>query len=206
MMPLSSSLTRMATSRRHSLMRVGYLSLATTLVLGLGCGDSQTEPLQTTGVQADPGGEFEWAMTRLERALRLFRPNSAEGLVTKRDLKYEWFPPTDATPNFTARVTVVSETSFLHGRRERVEKEEKPSEKKAAKLDDPLAPKEDGYAEFVDIPGVGPGAPSAPPTRISTRSLDEESVFEMAYVDGKWELTEQPKLKHEQLWFEYAFQ
>ena len=197
---------RLAASRRRTLWIGRHFFLATMLVTAVGCSDNKSDSRQTVGDQQDPEGEFEWAMTRLERALRQSRPTSTEGLVTTRDLEYELFPPSDAKPKYTARVTVVSETSFLHGQRESIKKEEKKPEEKAPKLDDPIAPKEDEYAEFVDIPGVGPGAPPVAPTKIDTRRVDAKSVFELEYVEGTWRLAEAPEQKHEQLWFEYALQ
>jgi len=174
-------------------------------VLAIGCGGTNSNQQQDGVIQEDPEGEFEWGMTRLKRALRLFRPSSSDGLVTKRDVEYELIPPNNKNSNYAARVTVVSETSFLHGKR-KIKKEKKAETiKEEPKLDDPLANKED-FAEYLDIPGTGSRSPiiSTPP--IDTRSLDSRSIFEMVYAEGKWKLTQQPKLKHEQLWFEYAFE
>ena len=220
-MPFFRSLSCMAASRR-ALWLAGGVCLATMLASALGCGNNPSKPSQTAKVQQDPEGEFEWAMTRLERALRLNRPTSAKGIVTKRELEHELFPPSEVEPNYTARVTIFSKASFLHGRREVAKKEKEQPEPEPVPLDDPIAPKDDKYVDFVEIPHTGPGAPPVAPPKIETRSLDSKTVAELTYAEGTWELTdlklftltaegaweltEQPELKHQQLWFDYAFQ
>ncbi len=184
---------------------VDSFCLVMAMLLAIGCGGTNSNQQQEEVTQEDPEGEFEWGMTRLKRALRLSRPGISDGLVTKRDVEYELIPPSGKNSNYSARVTVVSATSFLHGKRKIKKKEKEETAKEEPKLDDPLANKED-FAEYLDIPGTGSRTPAVATAPIDTRSLDSKSVFEMVYTEGKWKLTQQPKLKHEQLWFEYAFE
>jgi len=182
-----------------------FFCLAAILVLSIGFSCGCADQPSVAVVQEDPAGEFEWGMTRLQRALRLFRPSGVDGLnVTERKVEYELIPPDDQNSNYTARVTIVSETSFLHGKR-LLQKEEKSAAQAALEFEDPLAEETDEYRKLIELPGTGPQAPAVAPTRIEPRSLDSKTVFELAYVQGHWKLTQTPEKKHEQLWFEYAF-
>ncbi len=175
------------------------------LVANLGCGDSAAKR-QAVAV-ADPEGDFEFGMQRLENALWRFQPSSVGGVrITKRKLDYELFPPTDEKPDFTARVKIVTKASFLHEKRI-IAKEAiaKAPKDKNAEIDNPLAEQEAEMAELAPVPGVGPQAPSVSSVKIEPRVLESESVFEMVFVGGRWELTEQPELEVEQLLFQYAF-
>jgi len=117
------------------------------------------------------------------------------------------FPPSAENPAYTARVTVTTETFFLHAKRSST-KDIKPKQatEPAPKFKDPLADPSDELNKLIDIPGTGPRAPSAAAARIDPLNMETKTVFEMAYVQGHWQLTQQPKLKHEQLWFKYAFE
>ena len=181
-------------------LSVGLLCLAAIQIFVPGCDSSAKQP--SVVVKEAPIEEFEWGMTLLKRILRLSRPKGVEGInVTNREIQHELFPPSDKNPNYTAVVTVVSKTNFLPGKFAR-EKQETPEAAKEFTIDDPLAEKDD-YSEYIKIAGTGPG--TKPRARIETRSLDNKSVFEMTYLDGHWKLDKQPAKKHEQLWFEYAF-
>jgi len=174
------------------------------VVLGFnsGCGESNTAP-QPAVIVEDPVGEFEWGMTRLERALRLFRPSAVGGLsISEREMTHELIPPNDKNSNYTALVTIVSKASFLHGKRLKKKKETSEASKNESKIDDPLS-EQDDYSKFIDIPGTGSRPVDTP--KLETRSLDSTTVFELAYLEGHWKLTKQPEKKHEQIWFEYAF-
>ena len=179
------------------------------ILFAQGCGGSTAKQQKVQVTQEDPQGEFEWGIERLERALYEFSPSRAAGLnITERKVKHELFPPTEANPAYTARVSITTETSFLHGRRSG-EKDQNPAvvREEPAAIDDPLEDEADEVTEFIDLPGTGPQAPAAASTRIETRTLENETVFDMIYVEGQWKLTQQAELKkHEKLWFKYAFE
>ena len=200
-MPRSLQPTRSAKAPGSRWWRASFYCLAAILTLALGC-ESHTKQPSAAVVQEAPVKKFEWGMTLLKRVLRKSRPNGAEGLsVTGREVEYELIPPNDKNPNYTAVVTVVSKTSFLHGKPTQKKKRESKAAKESEILD-PLAEKDD-YTKFIDIAGTGPG--TKPLSRIETRSLHSKSVFEMTYTNGRWKLNKQPEKKYEQLWFEYAF-
>ncbi len=209
-------LPRRFTSQRQKSPVVGLLRFAgiSSMLAGsllgvsllLGCGGSGDEAPASTVVQEDPKGEFEWGMKRLDRALKLFRPGGSEGLrVTDRKLDYQVFPPDANHDHYTARVTVMTEAAFLHGKRKLDEEAVAAKPEEGPKIDDPLDDKTDELNKLVDLPGAGPQAPASAPARIETRSLENTSVFELAYLDSRWQLTEKPELKHEESWFDYAF-
>ena len=185
---------------------VSQVLMLVTLGALAGCGNSNAKQ-QQDGPTSDPVAEFEWGMKRLDHVLRVSKPNSSDGLhVLGRDLHHSWTPPSGENSSYTARVEVRTRTTFLHGKRslKKEEEDQKAEQKKKPEIDDPLAPKNDELAELIDIPGVGPKAPPAAAV-IEPREVEDISVFELIYVDGRWQLTKQPELEHEQLWFKYAF-
>ncbi len=172
------------------------------MMFALGCGGSNATPEPTV---AGPVAKFKFGLERLERALR-FQPSSANGIqVTKRNLDHEIFPPDDAHANYRARVTIVMESVYLHGKRSAKEDEESEEKAKESEIDDPLADKSVELTKLLEFPRAGPRVPAAVSPKIETRSIKNESVFELAYVEEHWQLTTKPEKKSEQLWFEYAF-
>jgi hypothetical protein len=143
-------------------------------------------------------------MERLDRALRRFRPSVTEGLMTSYQLEHKLIPPSPENAQYTARVTIASSVAFLHGKRSQHQTETL-EEKKEAGYDDLLSAEDDVPVEFQKIPGTGSAAAGALVPHVESRSLDKKSVFALVYADGIWKLAQQPKLKSEQLWFEYAF-
>ena len=182
-------------------------ALLTCLILSalplVGCGDTSASSRAEQAAD-DPVAKFEWGMQRLERAVLDFRPTVSDGVsITERKVSHELFPPGTKADHYTAVVTVTTEAEFLHDIRKKDDKEEKAEEKKEElEIDDPL---EDKDAKLIDIPGAGPEVPAAA-AQIEPRSLDSETVFELAFLDGAWKLTSEPEEKYEQLWFEYAFE
>jgi len=206
-MPQPSNPTDLASvARRRSSLGFFFLGLPLMALLALGCGSPTTSEQQANVVKEDPEGEFQWGIHRLERALRVFRPSSADGLnVTDRNLDHELFPPSDANATYTARVTITTEASFLHAKRQ-LRKGERPSstDRKGLEIEDPLAEKSE-VTEFIDIPGTGTNIPAVAAVRIKPRTIENKTVFDLVYRKGRWKLKEQPELDHEQMWFEYAF-
>jgi len=207
--PLRPLCTASVSQRPSSLCRL--FCLAVTLLFGSGfssgCGGSKADPPSTAVVHEDPAGEFEWGMTRLKRALRLFRPSGGDGLSVKRKVEHELIPPNDKNAHFTARVTVFSKASFLHAKRKPKEnKKPDAAQNEKSAFEDPLAEKDDEFSKYIDIPGTGPQESIGRAIQIKPRQLDSKSVFDLAYVDGHWKLTKTPEKKYEQLWFDYAFE
>lgn len=179
--------------------------LLLTLLVCIGCGGSSAKQKETSLAKQTPEAQFEWGMERLDRALRMSKPSSADGLYTERKLSHELIPPNGENQQYTATVTITTEAEFIHGRRktEKKDKEEKEVEQNTEYKD----PREQSaeVEKLIDFPGAGPKAPTAPAPIIESRSLDNETVFNLAYVDQQWKLTNEPEHKYEKLWFEYAF-
>lgn len=177
------------------------------LLLLPGCGESSSKsPKQQAAAETDPNAEFEWGMQRLDRALRLSRPSTSDGLFTERKMSYEVFKPSGDTDHHTAKVTITTESEFIHGKR-KVDKKEasKTDQKNELNYEDPREDKSGEVQELVDFPGVGPKAPKASAPSIEPRSLENQVVFDLAYLDEQWQLQTEPEHTYEQLWFEYAF-
>ncbi|MEM8946906.1 MAG: hypothetical protein AAGD11_17155 [Planctomycetota bacterium] len=194
-------------SNRGSRYAIGpqliVLTLATICLPGCGGTSASQRAEQAKNL---PKKQFEWGMERLQRALRLSRPSTADGLYTERKMTYELIEPTDDSDRFTAKVTVTTAAEFIHGRRKvgAGEDGEASSEDKP-QPEDPLSDKSDELTKLLDLPGAGPQAPTAPAPIIEPRSLDSEAVFELAYLGGKWSLQTEPEHRYEKMWFEYAF-
>ena len=187
------------------LLCVSYFCLVAILVPVLGCGGESDQSSVAVALE-DPVGEFEWGMTRLERALRIFRPSSGGGLnVTGREVVHELIPPSDNQPNYTALVTVTTKSSYLHAKRSIKKDMKSGATQKETEMDDLLADNTGELSKFIDVPGAGPQVASVPATKIEPRRLESQVVFEMVYLQGHWKLAAKPEEKHAQLWFEYAF-
>lgn len=196
-----------ARSQRLGVMFSSSFAFFLILAATLGCSNQDANKESLAVVEEDPEGEFAWGMERLERTLRLHRPTGAEGIITTSTLEHELTPPDDDNPRYTARVTILTKSSFMHGRREFKKEIKQIKERKALEFEDLLdSKKKDEPIEIVDIPGAGPQASTEFVPSVESRSLDKKTVFDLVYRDGRWQLTKQPELKHELLWFKYAFQ
>jgi|GEM_PF-4999960 len=183
---------------------IGLLALQ-GLQLLVGCEASDLDPSPATIVSESPEKEFAWGMERLNRALH-FRPSGTSGLsITDRQVSHELLAPDQQNPNYRARVIITTKTAYLHDKRQSPQKKLAKKKENAPIIDDPLADPEDELAKVLEIPGTGPQTEGALSARIEPRSTVSETVFELVYREGKWQLTEQPEKTHEQLWFEYAF-
>lgn len=179
-----------------------------------GCDEvsNSAQPASQQSAQAgpDPVGDFEWGIERLERALRVFRPRGGDGVaVTERKVEHELFPPHDTVDHYTARIVVTSETAFIHGQRameEKLQSQEKQEQSLQEDVEALLDRKDDESAKMIDLKNVGPQAPDAPAADVDTRSVDNRTVFELAFLDGRWKLTNEPKFEYEKEWFKYAFE
>lgn len=189
---------------------VGLFSLTFLLLFTLGCGEKPKS--QSVVNEEDPEGDFDWVMKRLARRLR---PISGGGLnMTDRKITHKLSPPDEKNPHYTATVTVLTKISFLHSKRQTKKAEEKElAEKKTqAELFDPLAndprTRKEGSERhgLVDIPGTGSRVTGASAASTSMQNLEEESIFHLEYIQGHWQLTEQPEKESQQEWFEYALQ
>ncbi len=179
------------------------------VVLLPGCAGSATSTSNApvAAEQKSPDAEFEWGMKRLERALRLSRPSTSDGMYTERSMDYELIAPNGETDYYTAKVTITTQTEFIHGKRE---SNKKTDEKKAESQQEPgyedlLADDSEKVDTAAGVPEAGPEAPKAFAAAVEPRSIANESEFELAYLEEKWQLQTKPEHKYEQLWFEYAF-
>ncbi|NOY40653.1 MAG: hypothetical protein GXP26_02280 [Planctomycetes bacterium] len=192
--------------KRH-LMRV-QLAFGLVLVsLNLGCESSA--PPETPVVQV-PEKKFDWVIKRLEHALEAFSPSGSFGLRAKRELSYELFPPTNSQPNYTAQVIIVSKTAY-HPEFQSLETQPKKAEPKVDSSiydpflnEDPLAdPLDDPDQRFAELPIKEPITPGV--STPSPRTNDRE-VFDLAYLDDRWQLITSVESKRARNWFEYALE
>lgn len=205
MLRLSPSAVQASAKPRKASLHAFCLAFAITSFLA-GCGVSSEKQQQAADAKQTPQAEFEWGMERLDRALQMSKPSSADGLFTKRKMTHELFPPDENNESFTAKVTITTESSFIHGKRKVTKADNsKTASDGEPEIFDPLADKSEELNKVVDIPGVGADAQRGATATVETRSLDKEAVFDMAYLDDKWKLISEPEHKYEQLWFEYAF-
>jgi hypothetical protein len=153
-------------------------------------------------------------MERMEHALTMFQPPSGMGLSVKRDLDYKLLMPTDEQPNYTARVTISTRSTFNHGvtssANERKQKERKKAASQDLKLDDPYAlPGEDALAAEglgIKVPAVDLPEREVPEPNIPAQKLEEKKDYLMEYVDARWQLQTEGLEANERLWFDYAFE
>ncbi len=146
-------------------------------------------------------------MKRLERALRLSRPSTADGMFTQRSMDYEVIAPNGTTSYYTAKVTITTETEFIHGKRKPKNNiaEKKPESQNEAGFEDLLAEESEAAENLTEVPGTDPNAPKAFASAVEPRTMESKAEFELAYLDEKWQLQTKPEHKYEQLWFKYAF-
>ena len=170
-----------------------------------GCNKEPQTQLKTTQAKHLPVKQFEWGMERLQRALDFSKPSLADGLYTDRKMAYELIEPTAGSDDrYTAKVTVTSTTEFIHEKRKTSDKDQKEIKNKdqAEKLKlgnvDPLE-------QVLELPGAGPQVSTVPPPKVEPRSIDNQIVFDLAYMDGKWKLQTEPDHEYQKMWFKYAF-
>jgi hypothetical protein len=153
-------------------------------------------------------------MQRLERAVLDFRPSQRSGLqIGRPKVSHELFPPDATRPHYKARVTIESETAYIHDRpllaseREKKRQERLEREKAQRKFEqqseiaDPLAEK---FMEQMEEIAAAPRTLRAPEVVIENQQASERKVYDLAYLKGQWELQTEPETDHERLWFEYA--
>ena len=178
------------------------------ILLISGCDKSSSSPTNeaVSAPQVDPKEQFEWGIRRLERMLKRTRPSTADGLYTERKMTYELFAPDGAQEQYSAVVTISTESEFIHGKRNIGKKDEKKSEEAAKpKFEDPNDADSRLVDEAFDIPGMGPKAPKTTAPPIETRTIETEQVFELIYRDQQWQLKSPPEEELGKRWFEYAF-
>lgn len=210
--PVNSASARSLALRQVAhpkLSSVGHSLLILVTFLFSGCDKSSSSPSNESvaAPQVDPKAEFEWGMKRLERMLKRTRPSTADGLYTERKMAYELFPPDDAQEQYSAVVTISTESEFIHGKRNiGKKKDEKKSEDAAKpKFEDPNDADSRLVDEAFDIPGMGPKAPKTTAPPIETRTIETDQVFELIYRDQQWQLKSPPEEELGKRWFEYAF-
>jgi hypothetical protein len=184
------------------------------LALGfcMGCGpEMPTPPPKVFGSSAEE--DFDWAMTRMKHAFKMFRPSSSDGLSMKRELDYELIPPSKEQAKYTARVTIATRAVFradlpsaeAKKRRAEANKEEK------VKLDNPFKiPNETGAEEGVipvpEVPLAELNDPEIAEPQIPTQQLKEKKDFFLEYASDRWELTTPELEENERMLFDYALQ
>lgn len=185
------------------------MSLVLVCLLFPGCEGSsstQNDPTAVTPQVVDPKAQFEWGMKRLERMLKRTRPSTSDGLYTERKVTYEFFPADENSEQYSAVVTITTESEFIHGKRNIGKQDEEKSEDGAKpKFEDPNDADSRLVDEAFDIPGMGPQAPKTTAPTIKARTLETEQVFELIYRDQQWQLKTQPEEELGKRWFEYAF-
>jgi len=196
-----------------------HCCLTLIVVLSLGCEKSRPD-FPTQRIDTDtPAGQFDWAMQKLERAVLEFQPSGRDGLrVGKRKVSYKLFPPDAARKHHTARVTIESETIYVHDQPLQSLKEEKERERREraredfeqqAGLNDPLDESADDpltqkfLSQMEDIAAKS-RVPRGPEATIETPQMSDRKVYELAFLEGRWQLLTEPETDYERLWFEYA--
>lgn len=188
------------------------------LLLGMallaGC-DGPEMPMPPPRESTNPAeDDFAWAMERLEHALTMFQPPSSLGLSVKRGLDYKLILPTDDVPNYTARVTISTRSTFNHGvtssAKERKQAERKKAAAQELKLDDPYAlPGEnslDADELGIKVPAVDLPEHEVPEPNIPTQKLEEKKDYLLEYIDTRWQLQTEGLETNERLWFDYALE
>ncbi len=196
--------------------------LTVAVMLSFGCGKSQPV-VPSAPIQRDSSvGQFEYAMQRLERAVLEFLPSRRAGLhVGKRKVSYELFPPDATRSHYTARVTIESETIYVHnqpfqGNNKEKERQERAERRRVQRsleqqsefddpldesYDDPLAEK---FMKQMEEIGAGPRVSLVPEATIDNPQTSDHKIYDLAYLGGRWQLQTEPETDHERLWFEYA--
>jgi hypothetical protein len=174
----------------------------------------QPPPRQSTNPAED---SFHWAMDRMNHAMEMFRPSSGLGLHVKRTLTHNLIPPGDGRPNYTATVTVSTNSMFDHGQiptaKERKQAKEDKTREAAKKLglQDPFGPMDEDPATVDPLAIPEPGSATLnkkdvadPP--IPAQRLTEKKVYRLEYIENQWKLLNKDMEEHEQMWFDYALQ
>jgi len=176
--------------------------LAITCLIA-GCNSSTPEP--ATPKTPTPAAKFQWIVKRLRHALETFSPSGSLGLRAKRELTFDLFPPDSLESNYTARITITSKTFYKPAYRPF----EKPSEKDTPEIDpliydnvleeDALTdPLNNSLSELPRKELITQHAPTPMP------SVDDQEIFELAYIDQQWQLITQPETQRAKNWFDYA--
>lgn len=201
------------------MLRIGLLCLTLTGVLALGCSEPRSVPSVDRIDTSTPEGQFKWAMVKLERAVLEFLPSRTDGLQTgKRTVSYELFPPDDQRENYTAQVTIETETVFvMDSAADAAEEELEEKRRERARRnfeqqvadDDPLKPSEhdpleDKFLTQMEELSTKSRVPRVPEPILDTPQVNDRKVYDLAYVEGSWQLETKPEKDHERLWFEYA--
>jgi hypothetical protein len=197
---------------------IRLICLMLAMLLPLGCGDSRTN-LPTERIDTStPAGQFEWAMQKLKRAVIEFQPSRQDGLqVGKRKVSYELFPPDDVKKDLTARVTIESETVYVHDEpleeaeeiEERRRKRAREDFRQQVQPDDPfheenLDPLQQKFLSQMEDLAAKRRTPTVPTPVLDHPEMSVRKVYDLAYLDGSWQLQTKPETDHERLWFEYA--
>jgi len=145
-----------------------------------------------------PEAKFDWAMMRLKRALDLVRPLGHGGLRVDRKLSYELHPPRASGSGYTAQVIIESKTAYRH---------ELPSTDQQANGSD-----RDAKALLGNRPVEKTKEPegdkvlNSQETRLEIPRISDQKAYDLAYLEGRWQLQTEPESDYERMWFEYALE
>jgi hypothetical protein len=197
----------------------GLGGLALVLALSFGCEERKPDIPSERVDTSTPEGQFEWAMQKLERAVVEFQPSSVDGLrVGERRVSYEIFPPDDKRKHLSARVTIESEMVYVHEMPAKSLKEQREEQRREraranfeqqVKSNDPLEatevdPLEQKFLSQMEEMATESRGPRISEPVLETPELSDSKVYELAYLDSRWQLQTKPETDHERLWFEYA--
>ena len=204
---------------RLCFLMLGCLMLAA--VVSLGCTESRPIPPVARVDTSTPSGEFDWAMQRLERAVIEFQPSSRDGLQSgKRTVKYKVFPPESETDHYTARVVIETETIYLledpldsaeeereARRRERARKNfEQQVNADDSNSDAEFDPLQQKFLSQMEKIAAESRVPRGPEPILETPQMSYRKIYELAYLEDRWQLQTKTETDYERLWFEYALQ
>jgi hypothetical protein len=184
--------------QRHSVL---YLCLVALSTFNYGCGDSGTEQKAKTEPEDTAKEDFDWAMERLQQALDTSGSVARLNLRVKRDLSYELLPPDGSRANYAARVTIKTRSDYIPDAPiiPQSDEDAQPSDlalDTAEDSTDPLDPTQNLRTKqplFAELP-----------TRIP--NIEETKVYELAYLEKRWQLQTELESDHEKMWFEYSLQ
>lgn len=168
--------------------------------------------------QTSPEDEFEWVIKRLERAVLDFSSTERAGLrIGDRKLAHQLIPPSEATPHYTAIVMISSEKGYLpdqslvtlskkkikQDRREAMKRfnEHSGFDDRQSDAFDPITDQLKSQMEEVAANRSGPIRTSGD---LDIPMLKDEKIYELAYLDGRWQVHSKLETETEQLWFQYA--
>ena len=184
----------------------------------LGCSGEASTPSTNHASVNTPQGQFEWAMQRLERAILDFGPSGSSGLIAgNRRISHELFEPEGESGHYTALVTVTTEATYVPDTLPSVVDKEKAREKKREKMRkmealnridgsenevfDPLA---DRFSQQMEDLAAEGGGPTKTAPLIEAPTTEETKIYELAYLEDRWQLQTEVSTEHEELWFQYA--